>query len=149
VVDIRWKLVAITIGTALLTFFIQLLLKHMSRPFLPGRKTSITADDWVVWSDWAVLGGLSFMLSLIAYAHHPTEVFPIGAMIWCVVFLLLQLGLFPVILKAFAYEVDPENRTIKIKNSAWVVVCDVVGGLLLASVVQSGISIYDWTGNGL
>lgn len=149
--DIHWKLIWITIAIAVGSLLIQILLKHSSRPHAEGRKSSVTLDDWIVWTDWAVLGGLSFVLSLFAYKNHGGEAqFPIGTMIWGCAFLLAQLLLFPQFLRAFAYEDDPSDPSkVKIKGVAWVATCDVVGGILLASVVQSGINVYDWTGSGL
>lgn len=143
-----WQVVIVSVAIAFGTLLVQIFLKHISRPHSKDRRSSVELDEWVVWTDWAILGGLAYFLSIAAHMHQPELHFPLAASLWGGAFLLAQGAVMPAVLKEFAYTVDEAGRT-RIKSGTWAFACNAASGMLLALVVLSGINVYDWTGSGL
>lgn len=138
----RWKLIGITLGIAAASTLVRIVLNDFSR----FRKISVTLDDCVFWLDWAILGSLSFVVSVIgaSNAHKLDEKFHASTLTGCLSLFVVAFIFTPWILKNFAYHESGKIR------SWWVaVVVDIWGAALLAAAVQLGITVYDWTGSGV
>lgn len=141
-VRIHWGVIGITFGIALGSALVGVILKEASRTQQVGRKFSFTRDDWIVWTDWAILGGLAFILSVLAHNHpQPHQHLPTATYVWGFGLLIVSVAIFPRVFRAFAYDSDA-----RVKGFVWIAVMDVAGGLLLAAAVQSGITVFDWSG---
>ena len=93
-----------------------------------------------MWTDWAILGGLSFMLSVLAQRNQkPEHALPLVTYISGFVLVIFALLLIPWVLRNYAYTEG------KIKNYGWLAFANVSGALWLACAVQSGVKVYDWS----
>jgi hypothetical protein len=136
-------LIGITFAIALGSTFVQIFLKNASRTPPNGRKWAITRDDWIVWTDWAILGGLAFILSILAHNHHqPYVPFPTATLIWGFILLIPC----PLVISQFFRAFGAYESGARIKSLFWIAFMNIVGALLLAANVQSGIMVFDWSG---
>jgi magnesium-transporting ATPase (P-type) len=144
-IEMRWKLIGITLGIAAASTLVRIVLNDMSRPSERPRRNSLTRDDFVFWVDWAILGSLSFMVSVIgaSNAHKLDEKFGPSALAGCLALFVVASIFTPWVLQNFAYD-----ESGKIRGWWALVAVDLWGALLLAAAVQLGITVYDWTGTG-
>ncbi len=130
--------VSITIAIALGVGLTQLFLKGLSRSNRTNRKHGLSRDDCIFWTDWVILGGLGFVLSVFT-AFHRKEVLPTATLVWGFITLVLACTALPFGLRIFAYGEDAQ-----IKGVRWIVVADLLGAVVIAIAVKIGVQVYVW-----
>ncbi|SHV14689.1 Uncharacterised protein [Mycobacteroides abscessus subsp. abscessus] len=136
----RWTLIGITIGIAAASTAVRIFLTDICRPTDAKRRFSLTREDFVFWVDWAILGALGFMLSLIGASNSHTQL-SVGTALGGLALVLIATVIIPWVVRTFAYDTHDKLRP------SVIVVADTLGALVLATAVQLGITVYDWTGN--
>jgi hypothetical protein len=136
----RWTLMAITLGIAAASTVVRVFLTDICRPTDAKQRFSLTREDFVFWVDWAILGALGFMLSLIG-ASNAHKLVSVGTAVGGLGLVVIATVVIPWIVRTFAYDDhDKFRRSV-------IVIADILGALVLATAVQLGITVYDWTGN--
>ncbi|MDX3192098.1 hypothetical protein PV458_27120 [Streptomyces sp. MN03-5084-2B] len=133
----------ITVGLAIFTGGLQLILKGISRTNLPGKKHGLTKDDSLFWSDWIIAACLALGGSLLVGAIEGRPVPPLR-LVLSLLFLSLGCSAFPLLLRLYAYENGARLKEWGYKGMGGVLVANGVGMLVLLSAVYAGVSIYDF-----
>ncbi|MRH92215.1 hypothetical protein GFY24_33090 [Nocardia sp. SYP-A9097] len=135
--------IAITVGVAVGSALLQVMMKAISRTEITGKKHGLTRDDALFWTDWSLAGSLALAGSLLLAAHQDKSV-PVSEMAAGFLVVLCSCSGLPLFLRIFAYEPNAKLKEIPPKGIGWVLIANIFGILVLASCVVVGVKVYDW-----
>ena len=134
--------VLITLGIAVGTAGLQIVMKGISRTDLPGKRHGLTRDDALFWTDWTIAGGLALVGSIVAALNQGEAVLP--WQVWLsVVTIVLSCSAFPFFLRVFAYEAHAKIKVWGWKGIGWILIANAVGMAVLLAAVMAGAEVYD------
>jgi hypothetical protein len=124
--------VGLALGIAFVTAVLELWLKLISRPPLPGRRTGLNIEDVVFWVDWVVAGTVALVSFLGVAAASGTPIRPTQIGI-AVASLIFGYSVLPFAMRQFGYD---ENGKLKIWP--FILIANTIGAVILLAAVAGG-----------
>jgi hypothetical protein len=136
--------IGITLAIATFTGLLQVTLKAISRTPLPKKKTGLTKDDALFWSDWIVAACLALVGSLITSSIADKSI-PTMRVAVSVGALLFGCTAFPFLLRLYAYNPRAKLKEWGWKGLGWPMLANSAAMLVLLGAVYTGVSIYEFS----